>query len=64
MFNYTAKRTEDEKQFNKINKLPILKFNSYQINFIIKKFERFINNNFIKKIFYKKRVKFKELKKL
>jgi hypothetical protein len=44
IFRYNHKRNEDEKNFDAINKLPILRFNSYSINFIIKSFEKKLNS--------------------
>lgn len=49
---YKEIRNEKEKNFDKINKVPIFKFNPYEINFLIKKFEIFLN-----KIIYSKNYK-------
>jgi len=40
---FNEKRTETEKEFYKINKLPIIKFNSYELNFLVANLEKLIN---------------------
>jgi DNA helicase HerA-like ATPase len=40
---YKEIRDEKEKNFDKINRVPILKINPYEINFLIKKIELILN---------------------
>lgn len=68
LFRYKAKRSEDDKQFLKINRLPILKINNYSVNIILWNIERKLNiiiNKywFIKKLF-KKNIEFKKFNEL
>lgn len=51
LFTYHHKRNEEEKQFSKINKLPILKINWYFLNIIFKNIKKKFDFKFLNNIY-------------
>lgn len=68
LFRYKAKRNDDEKAFNKINRLPILKINTYSINIFLwlweKRLNYIINKYKFLKYFFKRNIEFKRFNEL
>lgn len=64
LYKYNHKRNENDKEFSKINKLPIIKLNNYSINILYKKIEKWLNNKRFIKAITKEKIEFKRLNEL